>query len=81
MQRAFNLLILLCMCSVSVGCAMCQSPYDYCYPAQGGCCCVEGQGCGRVGSVFGPAPTAHAGQIGGVEVLEGGGTLLPVPEH
>ena len=81
MQRALNLLILLCVCSASLGCAMCQSPYDYCYPAHGGCCCAEPQSYGRVGSVFSPTPTVHSGELGGVEVLEGEGTLLPVPAN
>ena len=56
MQRAFKLFCLLCVCCLTVGCAVCQSPYDYDYAAHGGCCCGARRGCWRVGSLFGPAP-------------------------
>ena len=36
-----------------VGCAICESPYDECYPAFGGSCGCGGHVQGRVGSIFG----------------------------
>ena len=50
MRRALLTMACLFMVAVSFGCSMCQSPYDYCYPAFGGICACERQCCGRIGS-------------------------------
>ena len=51
MRSVLLLLALIGMSVVSFGCALCQSPYDYCYSAYGGSCCAAGHGGGRLGSL------------------------------
>ena len=50
MRRVITLLACCTALVAFVGCAQCQSPYDYCYPAHGGICACDGYRCARVGS-------------------------------
>jgi len=53
MQRLRCFLVGFVLCVAMVGCAICQNPYDDCYPVYGGnCACGDNSG-GRVGSVLG----------------------------
>jgi len=40
------------ICVMTVGCAICQSPYDTCYPTYGGTGGCEAQRQGRAGSIL-----------------------------
>ncbi len=55
MRRLFSLSLLIVSASLSMGCAMCCSPYDYAYSHTGGAWQRDDLCNGRVGSVFAPA--------------------------
>ena len=55
MRRLFPLGLLMFLASLSMGCAMCCSPYDYAYGYYGGAWERDDLCNGRVGSVFAPA--------------------------
>ena len=55
MRRLFLLGLLIASASMSMGCAMCCSPYDYAYPYYGGRWQRDNLCNGRVGSAFDPA--------------------------
>ena len=55
MRRLFPLGLLIVSASLSMGCAMCCSPYDYAYSHHGGAWERDDLCNGRVGSVFAPA--------------------------
>ena len=57
MRRLFPLGLLIISASLSMGCAMCCSPYDYAYGYYGGAWQRDDLCNGRVGSVFAPAGT------------------------
>ena len=53
--------------AISTGCSMCESCFDYTYPAYGGKYCWEADDCCRAGSAF-------------CHVVHGPGLALPVDE-
>ena len=55
MRRLFPLALLIISASLSMGCAMCCSPYDYAYGYYGGAWQRDDLCNGRVGSAFAPA--------------------------
>jgi hypothetical protein len=55
MRRLFPLGLLIFSASMSMGCAMCCSPYDYAFGYHGGAWQRDELCTGRVGSVFAPA--------------------------
>lgn len=55
MRHLFPLGLLILSASMSMGCAMCCSPYDYAYGYNGGAWQRDDLCNGRVGSVFAPA--------------------------
>jgi hypothetical protein len=58
MTRAIFALLLLALLSLTSGCAICCTPYDYAYPAYGGKWQRADMYHGRVGSAFEPAEAA-----------------------
>lgn len=52
MHRAFWALLALASLAATSGCAMCESYWDYAYPAYGGCCGWHADDCCRAGSAF-----------------------------
>jgi len=57
MRRLLPLALLIASTSLSMGCAICCSPYDYAFGYYGGAWRRDALCTGRVGSVFAPAGT------------------------
>lgn len=78
MLRRFSAPLLACLTTLSLGCCMCDAPYDYCYPpyAGGGC----GDHCRtheRINSAFtGPMPAEGENYEGMPETIS---PPLPTP--
>lgn len=53
MARMFFTLAAATVLAATSGCAVCQSPFDFCYPAYGGRWPEESTGPSRAGSAFG----------------------------
>ena len=80
MRRLFALGLLVASASLSMGCAMCCSPYDYAYGYYGGAWQRDNLCNGRVGSVYAPAgsPVIATKQQGKISSTEEP-SLLPPP--
>jgi len=64
MQRLRCFLVGFVLCVATVGCAICQNPYDDCYPVYGGNCACGDYSGGRVGSVLGSSSGTVYADVG-----------------
>jgi hypothetical protein len=80
MARTSLACVVLALGLMSMGCCMCDAPYDYCGPVYTGgpCgpCCLENE---RIGSAFtGPYATeGMPGEYFDETMMDGGGAVLP----
>ena len=81
MRRLLALGLLIGSASLSTGCAMCCSPYDYAYGYYGGIWQRDNLCHGRVGSAYAPAAGSKVGDVREVPQSTTEPDALPTPAN